>query len=94
MEYPIENARGKLLGTKVLYSMHCMKITLERGELFRLEGHGRGQVIRVLEGRIWLTRTGQRKDIILEQGQAYRIDGPELVLLEGLPSARFHFIAQ
>jgi len=94
MEYPIENPRGKVLGKKVLYSQDCMKIALECGELFRVEGDRRGQVIQVLEGRIWLTQTGNRKDVILEQGQAYRIDGPELVLLEGLPSARFHFIAQ
>ena len=76
MEYPIENSRGKVLGKKVLSSAHCMKIALERGELFRLEGDRRGQVIRVLEGRIWLTQTGSRKDIILEQGQTYRIEGP------------------
>jgi len=88
MEYGIENSRGKLLGRKVIPSGRCMSISLECRDLLRLEGDRHGQTLQITEGRVWLTETGNNQDVILEQGQTYRINGRNLVLLEGLPAAR------
>lgn len=93
MQYTIEARRSRLLGKKVIPPQRCMQVRLERGELFRLEGASHDQVLQVTEGRVWLTQSGNHKDIILEHGQAYRISGAELVLLEGLPSGIVCFLA-
>lgn len=93
MEYAIQGPQGAPFGVKVIPSHKGLDITLERGELFRLEGDQRGQVVQVIEGRIWLTQNGGT-DIILEKGQTYRISGRELVLLEGLPAGRIRFISR
>ena len=92
MEYGIENARGRLLGSKVIPSGRCTSISLECGDLFRLEGDQRGQLLEITEGRVWLTETGNNQDVILEQAQTYRIRARALVLLEGLPTARIRLI--
>jgi len=93
MEYAIQSPHGTLLGRKVLPSHKGLEITLERGELFKLQGDRPGRIVQVIEGRVWLTQSGQA-DIILDQGQTYRITGPELVLFEGLPAGRIRFISQ
>lgn len=95
MQYTIQNPRGALIGRKVLAARREQgtHITLECGELFRLEGDPRGQVVQVVEGRVWLTQSGDGLDVILEQGQSYRIPGRELLLMQGLPAARIRLSA-
>ena len=88
MEYGIQDSRGKLLGRKVLADGRATVIGLESRELFQLESHGHGQVLEVTEGCVWLTESGNQKDVIIEQGQTYQLASRESVLLEGLPSAR------
>ena len=92
MEYKIQNAHGTLLGKKVIPSHAGTDVSLEKNELFRLENDPRGQSIQVVEGRVWLTQTSNRLDIILEKGQTHQITGAGLALFQGLPTGRIRFV--
>lgn len=45
--------------------------------------------INCLEGTLWLTFDGVRKDIILEAGQSYRCDCASRLAIQALDAARF-----
>ena len=45
--------------------------------------------INCLEGTLWLTFDGVRKDIILEAGQSYRCDCASRLAIHALDAARF-----
>jgi hypothetical protein len=45
--------------------------------------------INCLEGTLWLTFDGVRKDIILEAGQSYRCDCDSRLAIHALDAARF-----
>jgi hypothetical protein len=90
MNYTIQNNGGMSLGKKIVQTT---EMPLEKNELFRLDGDQRGLVIKVAEGRVWLTKNGQMKDILLEKGQTFRVNRHDVVLLEGIPSARVSFSA-
>jgi hypothetical protein len=92
MEYEIRGSHAALRGKKVIPPHQCADVSLEHGELFRLEGDPSGQVVQATEGRVWLTQSGDQQDVILEKGQSYCIPRRSLVLLQGLPSGRIRFI--
>lgn len=92
MNYTIQRSHGELIGNKVVTSLMDTDVALDRGEYFRLDGDRRGLRIQALEGRVWLTETGDRADIILQPGEAHRITRAGRILVEGLPAARVRFI--
>ena len=92
MEYSIQKTHGTFLGKKIVPSHGSADISLEKNELFRLENDPRGQSIQIMEGRVWLTQTCNRLDVILEKGQTHKITGAGLALLQGLPTGRIRFI--
>ena len=95
MNYAIQNNAGLLLGKKVVPTYAgTTDVLLERNELFRLDGDQRDLIVKAVEGRIWLTQTGDPRDIILEKGQTFQVDRSGLVLLQGLPAARLRFTTQ
>ena len=94
MNYTVQNNNGMLLGRKIVPSGRITTdMLLEKNELFRLDSDQRGLVVKVAEGRVWLTQIGQLKDILLEKGQTFQVDRHDLVLMEGLPTARVSFIS-
>lgn len=88
MTYAIQSAQGRYLGKKVIPGQHSAEVSVEKGELLRLEGDRRGMRVQALEGRLWLTQNGDNQDVILEQGQTYRVNRRGLVLIQGMPSGR------
>jgi len=92
MEYTVRNARGALLGRKVLPSHRGADVSLEKDELFRLDNSRHSQSIQVVEGRVWLTQSGNPEDVILEKGQVYRVTGGGGVVIQGLPAGRVRFV--
>lgn len=92
MEYKIQNTHGTLLGKKVVPSQLSTEVSLDKNELFRLENDLRGKSIQIVEGRVWLTQSSNKLDIILEKGQTHQITGAGLALLQGLPTGRIQFV--
>ena len=67
-----------------------MKIELQHGGL-RLD-HGQllkvrdsaGSTVCALEGAVWITEDHQLKDIVLEEGQCYKLQNPGLAIVHAL----------
>jgi hypothetical protein len=51
--------------------------------------HSSGLTLTCHEGWIWLTREGDAKDHVLTAGRSVRLDGPGLVVVQALRTARF-----
>ena len=72
------------------YKESLMKIEIQSGGL-RLD-HGQllkvrdsaGSTVCALEGAVWITEDHQLKDIVLEQGQCYRLQNPGLAIVHAL----------
>lgn len=52
-----------------------------------LHGHA-GTILRVLNGRVWVTAEGDPRDLFAADGEALTLDANGLVLVEGLTTAR------
>ncbi len=63
---------------------HEPAVSLRRGELFRLEPDGAPFSIACMEGCLWITLTGERRDRILRGGQAVTLQKKGLLLVEAL----------
>ena len=48
-------------------------LSLAKGQAIELPD-ARGAVVRVLRGRVWLTQDRDRRDIVLEAGEAWALD--------------------
>jgi hypothetical protein len=55
-------------------------LQLAHGNLLRIEA-GKGLLVTVVRGEIWLTEEGERDDYILTQGQSHRLERPGLCLV-------------
>lgn len=50
--------------------------------------HGRrGQALAVFTGRVWLTRRGERHDIVLAAGETYAVDHDSELVVQALADA-------
>lgn len=58
-------------------------LRLERGEVLKVHD-GAGSTVCALEGAVWITEDHQPKDIVLEEGQCYRLQYPGLAILHPL----------
>ena len=63
-------------------------LQLARGQLVRLEDAA-GRVVRNHDGAVWVTEDGQPRDIVLREGESYRLAGDALVLVHALRDSRF-----
>lgn len=59
-------------------------VSLRRGELLPLVMDGALLSIACLEGCLWITLTGERRDLILRGGQAVTLEKKGLLLVEAL----------
>jgi hypothetical protein len=63
-----------------------MWMQLEKREILRLPGDG--VVVCCVAGTLWLTRDGGIEDIVLEAGQAHRLQGGAPHLVQALAPSR------
>ena len=63
-------------------------ITLSARGIYRIED-GAGLQIECLSGALWITQTGDHRDITLERGQSFELDRDGMAIVYGLGAARF-----
>ena len=63
-------------------------LTLAKGRIHRVT-EPRGRRVECLGGVLWVTQDGDRRDIILEAGDAFDFDRADGVLLSALKDARY-----
>jgi len=56
-------------------------IGIPRGRTLRIED-GRGTLLNVLEGEVWVTQEGSTKDHVLIAGQSFRLDRDGMALVQ------------
>lgn len=62
-------------------------VSLDKNQLFGL-GTRRGQTVECLEGSLWLTFDYDRRDIVVEAGQAFVVDSDAPGWIQALSVAR------
>ena len=55
--------------------------------------HAQGSRIDCVHGHAWVTIDGDLRDIVLEAGESFRIEGTPRVVLQGLPCADVRLFA-
>jgi hypothetical protein len=58
-------------------------LKLDRGQLLKVRD-AVGRTVCALEGAVWITEDHQLKDIVLEEGQCYRLQNPGLAIVHAL----------
>jgi hypothetical protein len=61
-------------------------LALARGELVRID-HAHGTLIRCVDGVVWITQDGDRRDYLLSRGGSLVIDGDGPALVEATQAA-------
>jgi hypothetical protein len=61
-------------------------LTLGQGDILRITD-SRGLVVRVAQGKIWLTEEGDRRDILVRAGESFRLERVGLALVYALEPA-------
>lgn len=54
---------------------------------------GRGVLVRVQHGKVWLTRASETTDVCLAAGESFRIDRDGLTLISSLGPAPFALVS-
>ena len=62
--------------------------TLDKGKIRHLHAE-KGRRVEVLSGAIWITQDGDRRDIVLEDGQAFDFDRVGDALLSAFADSRY-----
>ena len=65
---------------------------LRKGQIHRLRSAA-GRRVECLNGVIWITQDGDRRDIVLEAGDAFTFDRDDDVLLSALADSRYVLLA-
>jgi hypothetical protein len=60
------------------------EIALQKDQVRSWTGNRTGLVIEAREGVVWLTQSGDSTDIILQQGESFRVTRPGQVVVQGL----------
>jgi hypothetical protein len=79
-----------MLNTKVHVNFNT-DITLDKYRLWNIDGDRRGDVIRCLYGKLWITQEGDLKDYILEPGQDFWVTKAGTVVVQALNDSKFKF---
>lgn len=66
--------------------------TLSKDALMRIR-KGRGQVLTVLEGLVWVTQDAQPRDVFLTDGESLQLDGSGVTLVQALQDSRVIVLA-
>jgi len=65
-------------------------VYLSKGQVWRVEGDLRGEVIQCEKGELWITQQDDLNDYFLKPGERFWVTRPGLVLVEATRKARFH----
>jgi hypothetical protein len=68
-------------------ALHNPLTDLPQGATLRID-NGRAHVIDVFEGQVWLTLDGDARDLFLEAGESFTVEGHGLALLQALRDSR------
>ena len=63
-------------------------LKLARGSAQRIDD-GQGLLVKVLDGRLWLTQEGDQRDVVLDRGDQALIQRNGLSVLSALRDARY-----
>ena len=71
------------------FTLDQAPLSITNGALLNIRG-GKGQSLRVVEGRVWVTQEGSLDDVFLDAGASYTIDGDgtAVVTAEGRTDAK------
>jgi len=58
-------------------------LRLDQGQMLKVRDSV-GSTVCALEGAVWITEDHQLKDIVLEEGQCYRLQNPGLAIVHAL----------
>lgn len=58
-------------------------LRLDQGQLLKMRDAA-GSTVCALEGAVWITEDHQLKDIVLEEGECYRLRNPGLAIVHAL----------
>jgi len=58
-------------------------LKLDQGQILKVRD-SQGSTVCALEGAVWITEDHQLKDIVLEEGQCYRLRNPGLAIVHAL----------
>ena len=60
---------------------------LTAGSILRLRD-GQGMAVVVFEGLVWITQSGDRRDIVLAAGESFSVDRPGLTLVQAFRDSK------
>ncbi|WP_280151176.1 DUF2917 domain-containing protein [Piscinibacter sp. XHJ-5] len=66
---------------------HTPITELRSGALMRVE-EGAGHAIAVFDGLLWITQSGDSRDVFLRPGESFSFDGSGRVVMQALSNAR------
>jgi hypothetical protein len=66
-------------------------VDLAAGQGWGVNGKRRQQTLFCLQGRVWVTQEGDIRDYVLEEGDAFMVTLPGLVLVRALAPARLGY---
>ena len=69
--------------TQVKLELQSGGLKLDHGQILRVRDSA-GSTVCALEGAVWITEDHQLKDIVLEEGQCYRLQNPGLAIVHAL----------
>ncbi|MDT3678702.1 MAG: DUF2917 domain-containing protein [Burkholderiaceae bacterium] len=66
--------------------------TLSKDALMRIR-KGRGQVVTVLEGLVWITQDANPRDTFLADGESMQLEGSHMTVVQALQDTRLIVLA-
>jgi len=91
MQNTIINGFDSRLGRLVTTSPN-VELCLDTNNVFRLERAAKGATILALSGRLWVTRSGDEQDYLLEAGDRFVVRKKGVVLVQGSPEGKARII--
>lgn len=64
-----------------------VSLALKGGHLIGLE-NGRGALVQLVSGQLWITQSGDYRDIIVEPGKSFRLDRDGLAVVMAIIDAQ------
>jgi hypothetical protein len=91
MQNTITNGLDSRLG-RLMTNSPVVELCLDTNNVFRLERGAQGATILALSGRLWVTRSGDDRDYLLEAGERYVVRNKGMVLVQGSPEGKARII--
>jgi hypothetical protein len=79
-----------MLNTKTTIKFNT-DVTLNKHNLWNIDGDRRGDVIHCSYGTLWITQEGDLKDYILDAGQDFWVTRSGTVIVQALDDSKFQY---